>query len=69
MIMDICIDSNILIYAFNAQSEFNARAEAILEDLILTDGFADVKLELGPFGTNVPLSPTSISVQLMGKFL
>ena len=56
--MDICIDSNILIYAFNAQSQFNAKAEAILEELIRADGFADVKLELGTFGTNVPHYPT-----------
>jgi hypothetical protein len=59
--MDICIDSNILIYAFNAQSQFNAKAEAILEELIRADGFADVKLELGTFGTNVPHSKTIIS--------
>lgn len=38
--MDICIDSNILIYAFNTQSQFNNRAEAILEELIQADGFA-----------------------------
>ncbi|RZB29770.1 MAG: hypothetical protein SRB1_02050 [Desulfobacteraceae bacterium Eth-SRB1] len=47
--MDICIDSNILIYAFNAQSQFNARAEAILEELILTDGFAVTDISLIEF--------------------
>ncbi len=47
--MDICIDSNILIYAFNAQSQFNARAEAILEELIQSDGFAITDISLIEF--------------------
>ena len=47
--MDICIDSNILIYAFNAQSQFNARAEAILEELIQSDGFAITDVSLIEF--------------------
>lgn len=47
--MDICIDSNILIYAFNAQSQFNARAEAILEKLIRADGFAIADISLIEF--------------------
>jgi aminotransferase in exopolysaccharide biosynthesis len=47
--MDICIDSNVLIYAFNAQSQFNARAEAILEELILADGFAIADISLIEF--------------------
>jgi len=47
--MDICIDSNILIYAFNAQSQFNAKAEAVLEKLIRTDGFAITDISLIEF--------------------
>lgn len=63
--MDICIDSNILIYAFNAQSQFNVRAEAILEELVRADGFAIADISLIEFYqiiTNVkvvsePISP------------
>ena len=47
--MDICIDSNILIYAFNTQSQFNAKAEAILEELVLADGFAVTDISLIEF--------------------
>ena len=47
--MDICIDSNILIYAFNARSQFNAKAEAVLEKLIRTDGFAITDISLIEF--------------------
>ena len=47
--MDICIDSNILIYAFNVRSQFNAKAEAVLEDLIRADGFAITDISLIEF--------------------
>ena len=47
--MNICIDSNILIYAFNAQSQFNAKAEAILEELMRADGFAIADISLIEF--------------------
>jgi len=47
--MDICIDSNILIYAFNVQSQFNSKAEAVLEDLIRADGFAITDISLIEF--------------------
>ena len=47
--MNICIDSNILVYAFNSDSNFNNKAELLLEQLLYSQGFVITDISLIEF--------------------